>query len=65
MMERFDKENFTWEDIIGVLLDIIHFYNLLLKGVRYKEEEGELKEFPLEEIEWVLGKTALEVIEFA
>ena len=31
----------------------LHFYNLLLKGVRYKEEEGgELKKFPLEEIEW-------------
>jgi len=49
MMERFDKENFTWEDILEVLLDIIHFYNLILKGVRFKDEkEG----FPLEEIEW-------------
>ena len=52
MMESFEKRNFTWEDIIEVLLDIIHFYNLLLKGIRYKEEEGELKKFPLEEIEW-------------
>ena len=53
MMESFEKTNFTWDDIIEVLLDIIHFYNLLLKGVRYKdEEEGELKEFPLKEIEW-------------
>ena len=35
--------------MIEVLLDIIHFYNLILKGVRFKDEkEG----FPLEEIEW-------------
>ena len=48
-MERFENDNFTWEDMIEVLLDIIHFYNLLLKGVRFKDEkEG----FPLEEIEW-------------
>ena len=49
MMERFENDNFTWEDMIEVLLDIIHFYNLILKGVRFKDEkEG----FPLEEIEW-------------